>query len=265
MNFENKVIVVTGAGNGVGREITLGLVAKGAFVAAVDINQVGLEETQGMSTDPSKISTHVVNIADKEAVSNFVKELKERYEHVDGLINNAGIIQPFINLDELELDIIERIMNVNFYGMVYMTKGLLPLLKESNEACIVNISSMGGVLPVPGQGAYGASKAAVKLFTEALYAEMKGSNITVGLVIPGGISTNIMGNSGMEIKESDVNTSAEKILLTPKSAANKIIATMDKKKFRQIIGKDANVLIGIYTLFPKLGISIMRKFLSLNK
>ncbi|HSM23956.1 MAG TPA: SDR family oxidoreductase [Anaerolineaceae bacterium] len=111
------------------------------------------------------LSLHVVNIAEKESVLALVDQVINIHDVVDGVINNAGIIQPFVRVTDLSYEVIQRVLNVNFWGTLYMTKAFLPLLLEHPEAHIVNISSMGGFLPVPGQTIYGASKAAVKLLT----------------------------------------------------------------------------------------------------
>ena len=114
---------------------------------------------------------------------------------------------------------------------------------------------------MPGQSIYGASKAAVKLLTEALYAELADTNIGVSVVIPGGIATNIMKNSDLDIKTNDVNAKGTNLLLTPKRAAELIISCMEKKKFRMFIGKDANLMNVLYKFNPKLAIKLMRKML----
>lgn len=264
MFVKNKVIVVTGGGNGVGRELVLSLLNKGAKVAAVDMNEKGLAETFSLSGKNKRLSLHTVNISDQVALKELVGSVVAYHGHVDGLINNAGIIQPFINVDEMDMDIINRVMNVNFYGTLYMVKAFLPELKKRSEAHLTNISSMGGFFPVPGQSIYGASKAAVKLLTEALYAELVDTNVGVSVVIPGGIATNIMKNSDLEIKTSDVSAKGMKLLLTPKRAADLIIQSIEKNKFRMFIGKDANLMNVLYKLNPKLAIKLMRKMLEVK-
>ena len=264
MKVKNKVIVVTGGGNGVGRELALTLLNKGARVAAVDISQEGLNKTYALSGKNKKLSMHTINIADQEAVKALVKTVIEYHGQVDGVINNAGIIQPFISVDEIDMDKINRILNVNFYGTLYMTKAFLPELKKRPEAHITNISSMGGCIPVPGQSIYGASKAAVKLLTESLYAELMDTNVGVSVVVPGGIATDIMKNSEIENKASDVNAKGQNLLLTPKQAANLIITSMEKNKFRMFIGKDSKLMNIIYKFNPKMAIKLMRKLLELN-
>jgi NADP-dependent 3-hydroxy acid dehydrogenase YdfG len=190
MNTQGKIIVVTGAGNGMGREMSLHLVRKGAGVAAVDMSETGLQETVRLAgTNSHKISTHVVNITDKTAVDALPSQVQAVHGAVDGIINNAGIIQPFVRLKELPFEAIERVMNVNFYGTLYMIQAFLPHLLERPEAHIINMSSMGGFLPVPGQTIYGASKAAVKLLTEALHSELQGTPVRVTVVFSGAIGT----------------------------------------------------------------------------
>lgn len=264
MNLDKKVIVVTGGANGVGRELVLKLLKKGAKVAAVDLNQTGLEETYNLANKSSDLSLHVLNIADKEKVDLLVDEVKSIHGYVDGIINNAGIIQPFINVDMLNLDVINRIMNVNFYGTLYMVKAFLPDLKKRPEAYITNVSSMGGFFPVPGQSIYGASKAGVKLLTEALYAELNDTNVHVSVIVPGGIATDIMKNSDLEIKTTDVNAKGINLLLTPQKAADLIISCMEKNKFRVFIGKDANIMNVLYKVSPRLAIKLMKKMLELQ-
>src|SRR5690606_411475 len=207
MNVRGKVIVVTGAGSGIGRALTHKLLEEGARVAAVDLNEAALRETAELAGGRrDRVSTHVVNVSDRDAVDALPGAVIEAHGAVDGLINNAGIIQPFVRLKDLPYEAIERVVNVNLYGVVYMTKAFLPHLLERPVAHIVNISSMGGFFPVPGQTLYGASKAGVKLLTEGLYAELIDTNVRVTVVFPGAIATNITSNSGlaMPIGEDEI-------------------------------------------------------------
>jgi NAD(P)-dependent dehydrogenase (short-subunit alcohol dehydrogenase family) len=178
MKLSGKVIVVTGGGNGIGRELVLALLGRGATVAAVDRSEAALRETTQLAGQAkSRLSTFALDITDRHAVAALPDAVIAKHQVVDGLINNAGIIQPFVKLNELELDAIDRVMNVNFYGTLYMTKAFLPHFLQRPEAHITNISSMGGFLPVPGQTAYGASKAAVKLLTEGLHSELSETSV----------------------------------------------------------------------------------------
>jgi short-subunit dehydrogenase len=253
MKVENKVFVVTGGGNGIGRELVLGLVRRGSRVAAVDIDGKGLQETVKLAGDlGSRISAHVVNITDRKAVEALPAAVVAAHGSVDGLINNAGIIQPFVRLNDLTYEQIDRTMNVNFNGMLYMTKTFLPILLKRPEGHIVNVSSMGGFLPVPGQTLYGASKAAVKLLTEGLNSELLNTNVRVTVVFPGAIATNISVNSGVVTKEQAAKMDTGKMKMTaPDVAAAIIIDGIEKNAYRVMAGNDAKFMDFITRLAPK--------------
>ncbi len=253
MRVKNKVIAVTGAGNGMGRELVLNLLKKGAQVAAIDINKIFLEETALLAQmHNAKLSTHICNITDREVVGRLPEEIQKIHGKVDGIINNAGIIQPFVRINKLAIEDIEHVMNVNFYGTLNVTKAFLPFLLERPEAHIVNISSMGGFLPVPGQSIYGASKAAVKLMSEGLYSEMLGTNVHVSVVFPGAVGTNIAENSGLKSLPSNdgLDKKSEINMLASNVAAEIIVAGMERNKVRIYVGSDSKMMIFLYRLFP---------------
>ncbi|MEI7745851.1 MAG: SDR family oxidoreductase [Chloroflexota bacterium] len=252
MKAAGKVIVVTGAGSGMGRETALGLVRRGARVAAVDINPTTLAETAGLAGSPDAIATFVVNITDRAAVEALPGAVAERFGVVDGVINCAGIIQPFVRLKDLEYAAVERVMNVNWWGTLYMTKTFLPVLLARPEAHIVNISSMGGFLPVPGQTIYGASKAAVKLLTEGLHSECAGTSVHVTVVFPGAVATNITVNSGVAMPEMTAAASEGRQYktLSAADAATIICDGMERDRYRVLVGGDATFLDRFYRLSP---------------
>lgn len=242
MHAHHKTLVVTGGGSGIGRELVLALLGAGARVAAVDIHPAALEETAKLAgASVGQLSLHTLNIADKAAVDALPEAVISHHGAVDGLINNAGIIQPFVTVNDLDMDTVRRVMDVNFYGLLFMTKAFLPHLLQRPEAHIVNISSMGGFLPVPGQSVYGASKAAVKLLTEGLYCELKDTSVRVTIVFPGAIGTNIMANSGVENIAPPEAEQKMKPLPAP-VAAKLIIRGMEENQFRVLVGKDARFL-----------------------
>lgn len=264
MKANKKNIVVTGGGNGVGRELVLQLLRKGATVFAADINEDALKETMKIAQNSKSLFIYVVDISDKDAVFSFAEKVIKEHGKVDGIINNAGIIQPFIHLNELEMDRIERVMNINFYGTLYMVKAFLPYLLKSPEAHIVNVSSMGGFLPVPGQSVYGASKAAVKLLSEGLSSELIDTNVNVSVVIPGGIATDIKKNSNIAYKVSG-DSSKTKMILTPAQAAELTINAMEKNKLRTYIGKDCKVMNALYRLNSRMAMGMINKVMSSNE
>ncbi|MAT45649.1 MAG: short-chain dehydrogenase [Anaerolineaceae bacterium] len=259
MKVDNKVIVVTGGGNGIGRELVLLLLKKGAKVAAVDINEAALLETVKLAGDKQiNLSTHIVNIANREEVEALPDKVIAAHGTVDGLINNAGIIQKFVHVNELEYKEIERVININLYGVIFMTKAFLPHLLQRPEGHIVNISSMGGFLPVPGQTLYGASKAAVKLFTEGLNSELLDTNVRVTVVFPGAIGTNIAANSGVGRDMGEAKDSPIKMTF-PSVAAQTIVDGMEKNSYRVLIGSDAKMMDFLSRLNPKQAAKLIYK------
>jgi short-subunit dehydrogenase len=165
-------------------------------------------------------------------------------------------------MDLKQVDI-ERVMNVNFYGTLHMCRAFLPTLVKRPMASLVNVSSMGGFTPVPGQAIYGASKAAVKLLTEALYAELKGTPVQVTIVFPGAIGTNITKNSGVDMKlskeDAEKMASSQKTL-APEVAADFIITkAVQQGRYRLVVGKDASVLDKLSRLNPKFATNMIAK------
>ncbi len=263
MKVSGKTIVVTGAAGGVGRELVLQLLNKGAKVAAVDISAERLAETAKLA-NTKDLTTHVCDLSKLESVQALFEEVVKAHKTVDGIINNAGIIQPFIRVNELDYKKVELVMNVNFYGTLYMVKTFLPHLLERPEAHILNVSSMGGFFPVPGQAIYGASKAAVKLLTEGLYAELLPTNVNVTLVFPGAIETDIaknsLGDNGMP-KDLTSDEQPQMKMLKASEAAGIIIKGMEKNKFQVFAGKDSKLMNFIYKVNPKSAPKMMYKAL----
>lgn len=243
-----------------GRELVIGLVSKGATAVAVDLNGQSLDETVSLAGDLGKrIHTFVADISDQQSVEQLYRVILARLGSVDGIINNAGIIQPFVKMDKLGFDAIEKVLKVNLYGTLYVTKIFLPHLMQRPEAHIVNISSMGGFLPVPGQTIYGASKAAVKLLTEGLHSELKDTNVRVTVVFPGAVHTNIALHSGLPAAGTkSAETSAIK-MLTARKAAAIILEGMEKNRYRVLVGRDARFMDFLYRLNPSYAAGFIQK------
>lgn len=251
MQIKEKTFLVTGAGSGMGKELTLILLEKGAKVAAVDLREEGLAELKKTVGEDKGLSTHVLDVCDRKAVEALPKKVIEAHGEIDAVINNAGIIQPFVKVNELEFGAIEKVLNVNLYGLLYMTKAFLPYLLKRSEGYVVNVSSMGGFLPVPGQSVYGASKAAVKLLTEGLYAELLNTNVHVSTVFPGAIATNITENSGVKIEMPKDDAKKQSFKALPADEAAKIIiAGIEKNRPQIFVGNDSKFMNFLYRVNP---------------
>ena len=249
MKCSDKTVLVTGAGSGMGRELVLDLLRRHARVAAVDRDEAALAETRRLSGAPeSALATFTLSVTDRAAIESLPAAVRETLGPADAIINCAGIIQPFVRLADLDFTTIDRVFDVNFRGTLHVTKAFLPGLLTRPSAHVVNISSMGGFIPFPGQTAYGASKAAVKLLTEGLHAELADTSVRVTIVFPGAIATNIAQNSGVTIKAT-----ADSSALRPMPAdraARIILDGMERDAYRVLVGNDARLLDALYRLHP---------------
>ena len=242
MKVHEKVVLITGAGSGMGRELALELTRRGAKVALVDFRKETLNETADLvNAIGGKSSTHILDVSDRAAVAKLPEQVRSALGEVDVLINNAGIIQPFVRVNELSLEDADHVMQVNFFGPLTLIKSFLPGLLNRPAAHILNVSSMGAYAPVPGQSVYGASKAAIKLLTEGLRSELLATKVGVTIAFPGAINTNIASNSGMKIPATDASTSNIKMTEAP-LAAKQMVDAIEKDKARVCIGQDSKIM-----------------------
>ena len=262
MQINKKNIIITGAASGLGKELTRQMLKKGAHVAALDINEENLENLK-QELNSKRLRTYKVDMGSTESIKAFTEEYRKEFD-VDIIINNAGIIQPFVKVESLEDSTIDKVMNVNFFGPVNLIRYLMKdLTKDRKKQYIVNISSMGGFFPFPRQTIYGASKAALKIFTEGLYAELEKTNVKVMIVLPGAMNTNITKNSNVEINTSKEESNFK--LLEPNIAACKIIEAIEKDKFKLFLGQDSKFLKILYKINSKWAISYINKKMNINK
>lgn len=253
MRVPGKVFVVTGGGNGIGREVVRALLDRGARVAAVDVSADGLAGTaSAVALAGERLTTHVVDLTDRAAVEALPEAVISAHGAVDGVLLVAGIIQPFLRIADLPIEKLQRVMDVNFYGPVHMVKAFLPHLRTRPEAHLVGVSSMGGFVPVPGQTGYGASKAALKLLFEGLHGELADTPVRVTVVFPGAVGTNIAVNSGAlnPAVEAAMKASSNAPMLTAAEAARQILDAMEANRFRATVGKDAWFLDVLSRLAP---------------
>jgi len=246
--FAGKVAVITGAGSGIGRALALNLAAKGARLALSDIDTEGLAETARQADAlGADVKSDRLNVAEREAVLAYADDVVAHYGVVHQIYNNAGIAHNG-DVEKSDFKDIERIIDVDFWGVVNGTKAFLPHVIASGDGHIVNISSVFGLIAVPGQSAYNAAKFAVRGFTEALRQEMLVAKrpVKVTCVHPGGIKTAVARNATVA-DDQDVQSFAEFFdkrlaLHTPEMAARTIITGVAKGRARVVVGWEAKAL-----------------------
>ncbi|MRJ76546.1 SDR family NAD(P)-dependent oxidoreductase [Aeromicrobium sp. SMF47] len=245
--FSGKVAVVTGAASGIGRALAVELARRGARLAICDIDVAGLAETESLvRAVGAEVRAEVLDVSQRERVVAYADTVAEQLGVVHLVFNNAGIAFTG-TVEQMSFKDIDRVMDVDFWGVVNGTKAFLPHLVASGDGHVVNVSSVFGLFSVPSQSAYNAAKFAVRGFTEALRQEMINGNrpVKVTCVHPGGIRTNIARNGG-EVEGVDhehVASSFDRLARTsPAKAADIILAGVEKDKARVLVGPDAWVL-----------------------
>ena len=265
-DFRDKVIVITGAGSGLGQEFALQLYQSGARLALCDLDQSGLEETLQITGDPGeRVKIFQVNVSDQNVMEQFARDVESQLGPADILINNAGICLIPQTFDETADQQFRKVIDVNMWGAYYGIRAFLPQLKTRSEASIVNISSLAGLVGLYGHAAYSMSKSALRGLSEALQAELSDTQVHLLLVHPGGVQTNLIKNApnleqGLQDKAHKNFT--ELSFLTPEKTVSRIIKAIQRKKNRAIIGFDARLILILKTLFPRRFPNILRTIFS---
>jgi NAD(P)-dependent dehydrogenase (short-subunit alcohol dehydrogenase family) len=257
MSFLNTgVAVVTGAGSGIGRALAQQLAAAGSALALADIDEAGLRETaQLLEKKGALVTTHILDVADEEAVRSFAEDAGKRHGRITLLINNAGVALEGM-FEEISLDDFRWLMNINFWGTVYGVRYFLPILKREKRSHIVDLSSVFGLIAPPRQPAYSASKFAVRGFTECLRHELEGTSVRVACVHPGGIRTAIARHArvGAGVTRTGLEEKAaqfERFFRTsPEEAASRILRGVERSEPRILIGSDAHQIDVVQRLCP---------------
>jgi NAD(P)-dependent dehydrogenase (short-subunit alcohol dehydrogenase family) len=256
-NFTGCTAFITGAGSGIGQALAEALASSEVRnVIISDINREGLEQTvENVRALGGRTEAHILDTGNRDAVHEMANQIHAKHDGADIVLNCAGIAQSS-TVEDLTYDDMERVMRVNFWGMVYCTKAFLPHLIEKGRGNLVNISSVFGLFGVPNQSAYCSSKFGIRGFTESLAHEHNKSEIIISSVHPGGIATNIVRNMKMpqDSTEEDIQNAIERFeeftINTPAYAAQTIIKGMRKGKQRILIGRDARFMDRIQRLMP---------------
>lgn len=249
LTLDNKVVVITGAGTGIGRALALDCAGRGSLLALSDVDEAGLAETvdQAVAAGAREVRSDRLDVADRDAFTAYAAAVAEQFGRVNVVINNAGVALAG-DFDDLTYGDMDWIVGVNFWGVVHGTKEFLPHLIASGDGHVVNISSLFGLVSMPGQSLYNATKYAVRGMTEAVREEMlvAGHPVGVTAVHPGGIKTAIARNARVSEHEDKTATSKlfdEKLArMTPERAAEIIVKGILTNKARVLVGLDAHAI-----------------------
>lgn len=242
-NFKDKVIVITGAGSGMGRALAINFSKRGALLALNDYNDKGLNETLTMLAASTKVFTKLFDVSNKEAMYVFADDVVAKYGKVDVMINNAGVAIARHRTDEVPYEDYNWILGINFWGVMYGSMAFLPHLRKQKESSLVNFSSIFGLHGIPGQTPYSITKFAVRGLSESLELEEKihKTGVAVSCVHPGGIKTNVAKSArGAEKDPHTIEKFEKTFITTPERAAQIIINGIMKKKSRILVGIDAH-------------------------
>lgn len=252
--LNNRVAVVTGAGSGIGRATAELLAHRGCNVALVDVKADSLEQTAAnIRSIGRNTSIHVADVSDEDQMRELPDEVLGHHGAVHILINNAGVMCAG-RFEEESLEDIHWMLDINVWGVVHGCKFFLPVLHRADEAHIVNVSSMVGLLGMPHNSTYSLTKGAVRAFTEGLRAELVGKSIGVTAVMPGGFRTNVMAGSrgaqGAQLAHLAAHRLAPIFLRSPETAARRIVLAIEKNKARTVLGFDGHMVDAIARIAP---------------
>jgi NAD(P)-dependent dehydrogenase (short-subunit alcohol dehydrogenase family) len=260
LKLRDRTAVVTGAAGGIGRAIAVSLARRGCHLALADIDDTALARTAADIAgnevkETIRISRHHLDVADRAAVSAFPAQVTAEHGGVDVLVNNAGVALDGTFLEVAESDF-DWLFGINFWGVVRMTRAFLPLLHKSEEARLVNISSLFGLIAPPGQTAYAASKFAVRGFSESLRHELSGTPIGVTVVHPGGIATSIAKNARLPDSLTADEVSKRRkffdsfLTMPPDIAGETIVRGVENRRARILVGSDCKFAALVERLMP---------------
>jgi short-subunit dehydrogenase len=260
-SFADRVAAITGAGSGIGRALAVALAREKCHLALSDVSEKGLAESAGLAGQHGvKVTTARVDVSSREQVHRWADAVVREHGRVNLIFNNAGVALGS-TVDGMSYEDFAWLMGINFWGVVHGTKAFLPHLRAAGEGHVINVSSAFGLISLPTQSAYNASKFAVRGFTEALRQEldMAGSSVSATCVHPGGIRTNIAqaarideSVAGLLGKDAETGRArfATLLVATPERAAQIILRGVRRNARRVLIGRDARAVDLLQRLLP---------------
>lgn len=248
MNLRDKVVLITGAGSGIGKETAVEMARCGAIPVLVGRTESKLAiAVQEARRYRPEAMTEVCDVAAEDMVREMVRRVYERFQHVDVLVNNAGIMTVKL-FEDFTRDEFDTHLQTNFYGALSLVRSVVPIMRKQGKGVILNVTSVGGKLIVPGTTGYAASKAALYAFSEALYYELADSGIHVGVVLPASIHTEILSNTTTRLGEYY----SRQCNLPPARVAKAIKTAIEKERFETIVPFSSRFLLAFHDLVPGL-------------
>lgn len=256
-SLENKVVVVTGASSGIGKALAMDALARGAKVAVCARNKENLDQAYpGVAT--TQVFKYQLDVTDQDACNDFVAQTIQAFGRIDVLLNNAGMSMRAL-FEDLDVSVLKSLMDVNFWGTVYMTKAALPQIKQ-NKGIILGVSSIAGYRGLPGRTGYSCSKFAMQGFMEALRTELLRTGVHVMWVCPGYTTSNIrntaLGEKGESLKETNMD---ENKMMSPEECAAIIMNGIEKRKRTIIMTTQGKLTVWVNKLFGGLADKLVYK------
>jgi len=233
-------VVITGAASGIGRALALVAFKRGARVAVSDVNEAGLAETVALVAGGTRITSHLIDVRDRQAMERYAAEVEEHHGGADVIINNAGAAAR-ATIEHMSYEDFAFVIDVNLWGVVHGVKAFMPLLRKRPAGHIVNISSINAMVPFAKNGPYNAAKYAVLGLSETLTQELAGSSIRVTCVHPGGIRTNI-ARSARGVTQAEADLFARVAKTSPATAAEVILRGVERNQRQVFVGMDARLM-----------------------
>jgi NAD(P)-dependent dehydrogenase (short-subunit alcohol dehydrogenase family) len=260
--FKDKVVVITGAASGIGRALAVAMAAEGARLALADLNLRALEETVSLLPPGTSAQAYALDVSSRDAVFGFAENVQRDFGAAHVIVNNAGTA-TLATFEHVTLEEIEKVLAINLWGVIYGTKAFLPIMQKQREGCIVNISSVFGLVATPCSVAYTISKFGVRGLTETLWYELEGTGVRAVLVHPGGINTHISkapeaqfaGDYERRVAEGNLR----QMTTAPADCARQIVEGLKRGDKRLLVGNGAKALHWISRLFPNSDVALVRR------